>query len=396
MKNTYMNYYYSHKLQGFTLMLVAVLCWAPACTSKDQSKGNLAEKKARWQQLKSQQLKLAQEIQQLEGEIRSLDTTASATAKQVEVITLAPANFTHFIDLQGKIDAEDISYVTPRGMGGQVVALYIKKGDAVKKGQLLLKMDDAILQQNLKQLQSQLDFARNIFQRQKNLWDQGIGTEVQFLTAKNNVEALEKQIATLNEQLSTTRVYSEATGIADEVNVRVGEFFQGLTAAGPQIKIVNTSRLKAVVDIPENYISRIQKGTKVQVSIPDLSKQFSTEITVISQSINPNSRGFTAEMKVAYDSKLKPNQIALIKIQDYAVSNIITIPVNLVQSDEKGKYVYVLETTGQQKAARRKAIVTGESYEGRIEVKSGLASGDQLISEGYQNLYEGQSVATVN
>ena len=98
----------------------------------------------------------------------------------------------------------------------------------------------------------------------------------------------------------------------------------------------------------------------------------------------------------AYDSKLKPNQIALIKIQDYAVSNIITIPVNLVQSDEKGKYVYVLETTGQQKAARRKAIVTGESYEGRIEVKSGLASGDQLISEGYQNLYEGQSVATVN
>lgn len=394
--NTVMNSLYSFRLQGFTLMMVAVLFGAPACTSKDQSKGDLAGKKARWQQLKSEQLKLTQEIQQLEQDIRSLDTTAPATAKQVEVITLAPANFTHFIDLQGKIDAEDISYVTPRGMGGQVVALYIKKGDAVKKGQLLLKMDDAILQQNLKQLQSQLDFARNIFQRQKNLWDQGIGTEVQFLTAKNNVEALEKQIATLNEQLNTTRVYSEASGIADEVNIRVGEFFQGLTAAGPQIKIVNTSRLKAVVDIPENYISRIQKGTQVQVSIPDLSRQFSTEISVISQSINPNSRGFTAEMKVAYDPKLKPNQIALIKIQDYAVSNIITIPVNLVQSDEKGKYVYVLQTTGQQKAARRKTIVTGESYEGRIEVKSGLSAGDQLISEGYQNLYEGQSVATPN
>lgn len=280
-------------------------------------------------------------------------------------------------------------------MGGQVKAVYVKKGDAVRKGQLLLKLDDAILQQNLKQLQNQLDFAKNIFQRQKNLWDQGIGTEVQFLTAKNNVESLEKQMDVLKEQMSTSNVYAEVSGIADEVNIRVGEMFQGVTAAGPQIKIVNTSRLKAVVDIPENYLARVARGSKVVVNIPDLPLVVNGEIGLISQSINASSRGFTAEIKLPSNNKLKPNQIAQVKIQDYAASQIIAVPVNMVQSDEKGKYVYVMEKNGEKLIARRKTIITGESYEGSIEVKSGLVAGEQLVTEGYQTLYEGQLVAAV-
>lgn len=280
-------------------------------------------------------------------------------------------------------------------MGGQVKALFVKKGDNVKKGQLLLKLDDAILQQNLKQLQSQLDFATNIFNRQKNLWDQGIGTEVQFLTAKNNVEALEKQMAVLKEQMNTSNVYAEVSGVADEVNVRVGEMFQGVTAAGPQIKIVNTSRLKAVVDIPENYLSRVSKGSKVMINVPDLGIAVPGEIGVISQSINTSSRGFIAEIKLAYNKAFKPNQVAIVKIQDYAASNIIAVPVNMVQSDEKGKYVYIMETKGDKSYARRRSIVTGESYEGNIEVKSGLNAGEQLVTEGYQTLYEGQLVKLV-
>lgn len=379
----------------FTSTVLFALALA-ACGKSGQQQQGLAAKKAELQKLKSEEVKLIQSIQKLEAEIALLDTSArKVAARPVEVMTLNTVNFTHFIDLQGKIDAEDISYVTPKGMGGQVVGLYVKKGDRVRKGQMLLKLDDAILQQNLKQVQTQLDFARNIFQRQKNLWDQGIGTEVQFLTAQNNVQALEKQLATLNEQLNTTRVFAEVSGIADEVNVRVGEFFQGVTAAGPQIKIVNTSRLKAVVDIPENYMSRISKGVKVTVSVPDLSTSYETSISVISQSINPNSRGFMAEMKIPADARLKPNQIALVKIQDYAVKNIIAIPVNMVQSDEKGKFVFVLEPSGNHFVARKKSIVTGESYEGQIEVKTGLSSGDRLITEGYQNLYEGQAVSAV-
>jgi len=383
------------KIRIASVALSALVMLLTACTNRGDQKGGLEEKKAALKNLKSEQVKLLQSIKQLEDEIALIDTAArKSNARQVGVTTLNTVNFTHYIDLQGKIDAEDISYVTPKGMGGQVVALYIKKGDQVKKGQLLLKLDDAIVQQSLKQLQTQLDFAKNIFQRQKNLWDQGIGTEVQYLTAQNNVQALEKQIATVNEQLNTTKVYAEVSGIADEVNVRIGEFFQGVTAAGPQIKIVNTSRLKAVVDIPENYISRISKGTNVTVRVPDLDKEYATSISVVSQSINPSSRGFIAEMKIPSDAKLKPNQLALVKILDYSVKNIIAVPLNMVQSDEKGKFVYVMETQGNKKVARKKAIVTGESYEGQIEVKSGLSAGDQLITQGYQSLYEGQVVAS--
>ena len=366
----------------------ALYCNAPAGKSE-----GLEGKKAELQRLKSEQVKIAESISQIEAEIAKLDTASVVKAVRTVVVdTLRSAAFLHYIDLQGKIDAEDISYVTPRGMGGQVKALYIKKGDKVSKGQLILKLEDGVLQQNIRQLQSQLDFAKNIYDRQKNLWEKGIGTEVQYLTARNNVDALQKQIDVVKEQLATTNVYAQVDGVADEVNIRTGELFQGITAAGPQVRIVNTSRLKATVDIPENYISKINKGSKVVVSIPDLSKDISATLSVVSQTINPNTRGFLAEIKLPKDAKLKPNQLALVHILDYSNPSVLAIPVNMLQADEKGKYVYVVEKQGDRQVARKKTIQTGESYQGLIEIRSGLSDGDLLVTAGYQNLYEGQLV----
>ena len=374
-----------------TGLILASLVLIQACASKKDEKAELTAKKTQLAELKAQHDKLTGDIKKLEDDIAKLDPTATkANPLQVATAPVITQDFKHFIDLQGRIDAEDISYVTPRGMGGMVKELFVKKGDNVRKGQLLLKLDDAILQQNLKQLSTQLDFARNIYQRQKNLWDQGIGTEVQYLTSKNNVDALEKQIGVLKEQLSTSNVYAEVTGIADEVNIRVGETFTGNPAMG--IKIVNTSRLKAVVDIPENYLSRVSKGTKVLVQVPDLSKKYDAVITLIGQSINPNSRGFMAEARIPYDGQLKPFQVALVKIQDYSAPNAIAVPVNLVQTDDKGKYVFVVEKNGEKTVARKKQVILGESYNGLIEVKTGLAAGDQLVTDGYQTLYEGQLI----
>lgn len=376
-------------------LILAALFLIQACASKKENNAELAAKKTQLAELKTQHDKLSGDIKKLEDEIVKLDPSAAkVNPLQVAITTIVAQDFKHFIDLQGRIDAEDISYVTPRGMGGMVKEIFVKKGDNVRKGQLLLKLDDAILQQNLKQLNTQLDFAKNIYQRQKNLWDQGIGTEVQYLTSKNNVDALEKQLSVLREQMSTSNVYAEVSGIADEVNIRVGETFTGNPMMG--IKIVNTSRLKAVVDVPENYLSRISKGTKVVVQIPDLAKKYDAVITLIGQSINPNSRGFMAEARIPYDGQLKPFQVALVKIQDYSALNAIAVPVNLIQTDDKGKYVFVVEKNGEKTLARKKQIVLGETYNGLIEVKSGLTVGDQLVTEGYQTLYEGQliSVAT--
>jgi membrane fusion protein (multidrug efflux system) len=362
-------------------------------TSKDKN-AQVAEKKQTLQKKKDEATKLNEEITKLESDLAKLDTSAvkAEKPKLVTVTSIAKENFTHYIDLQGRVDAENISYVTPRGQGGQVRALYVKKGDAVKKGQLLMKLDDAILRQNLETVKTQLAYAQNIYQRQKNLWDQQIGTEVQLVTAKNNVDQVQRNIATLEEQLKYANVYAEVSGIADEVNIKVGETFTGMPISG--IKIVNTSNLKVVTDIPENYVSRVKKGTPVVITIPDLTKTFNSTISLISQSIGTSSRGFTAESKLPSRTDLKPNQIALIKIQDYTSSNALSIPVNTIQTDEKGKFVLVAANENGKLISRKRAIVIGELYGDKIEIKSGLQEGDKLITEGYQGLYEGQLITT--
>ena len=169
--------------------------------------------------------------------------------------------------------------------------------------------------------------------------------------------------------------------------------FTGSPMAG--IKIVNTSSLKVVTDIPENYLNRVKRGTSVQVVVPDINRSYPTTISLISQSVSPTSRGFIAEAKIPYDATLKPGQSAIVKILDYSNANGIVIPVNLVQSDEKSKYVYVLEKLSNGKTvAKKKQVVIGEVYGDNVEIKSGLITGEQLISEGYQSLYEGQAVST--
>lgn len=375
--------------------LLIIVLFAASCgeSKKDQS-AIITEKKVKLQKLKSEQQKLNDEIAKLDAEIARLDPkSAEGTAKLVSTMILAPKDFSHFIELQGRIDADNIAYVTPRGGPGQVRAVYVKKGDFVKQGQVLLKLDDAIIRSQIAGLQSQLSYARDLYQRQQNLWKEDIGTEVQVISARNNVNTLERQLATLNEQLSFTNVRAGISGVADEVNIKVGETFTGNPMQG--IKIVNTNSLKMMANIPENYISRVKKGSKVEIVVPDLNNRIITSsISLVSQSIDPNTRGFIAEARIPYDVNLKPNQVANMRILDYAADQAISIPINVVQSDEKGKYVFVVEKKGEQLLARKKSIYLGESYGGVVEVKSGLNAGDILITEGYQNLYEGQILTT--
>jgi len=247
-----------------------------------------------------------------------------------------------------------------------------------------------------------LAFAKNLYNRQKNLWEQGIGTEVQLITAKTNVESLENQLKSAGEQVQvaveqskTSNVYSDVSGVADIVHIKLGETFTGMTAQGPQIKIVNTSSLKVVTNVPENYLTRMHKGSPVEITIPDANKKVSSVISLISQSIDPIQRGFIAEAKIPSDATLKPSQSAIVRILDYAAPNAIVIPVNVVQSDETGKYVYVLSTSSNGKTTAHRITVTiGEVYGEYVEIKGGLKAGDQLVTEGFQNLYEGQMIST--
>ncbi|MBX2932722.1 MAG: efflux RND transporter periplasmic adaptor subunit [Ferruginibacter sp.] len=401
------------KITQISITALAMFIMAACGNSKKEGSALINDKKAAIEKLKSQNAKNDEEIKKLQAELEKLDTNAAAAAKIKLVATVAVTtqDFKHYIDLQGHVDAQNISYISPRGMPGQVKALYVQQGQYVKKGQLLLKLDDAIMQQQVtaaKQqaevLKTQLAFAKNVYQRQKNLWDQNIGTELQLISAKNNVDALENQLHGANEQakiaveqLKTANVYSDVNGVADIVAVRVGETFQGMTATGPQIKIVNNSNLKVVTNVPENYLTRIHKGSAIEISIPDVNKKFTSAISLISQSIDATMRGFVAEAKIPSDPALKPNQSAVVRIQDYAASNAIVIPINTIQNDESAKYVYVLSKLSNGKSvAKKQTVVIGEVYGNNVEIKAGLKAGDQLITDGYQDIYDGQLISVQN
>jgi RND family efflux transporter MFP subunit len=376
-------------------LLICTLFLLAACSGNKKDNKELAGKKAELEKLTKERDAIAAKIVALEADIQKMSgATATEKAKLVEVTELINQDFAHYIELQGKITTENVSIVTPRGMGGQVKAIYVSEGDVVKKGQLLLKLEDGIIQQNIKQVESQLSFAKNIFSRQENLWKEGIGTEVQYLSAKNNVESLEKQIDLIKEQLSTTSVYAQVSGIVEDVSIRIGETFMGSPMAG--ITIVNPSSMKAVVDVPENYVSKIRKGMPVVVAVPDLNQSFNSNISLVSEIINVTSRSFVAESKVSGNKDLKPNQIAVVKILDHEAKNAIVIPVETVQSDEKGKYVYVAVLEGNKTVARKRTVSIGEFYDELIEVNAGLVKGDKLITKGYQGLYDGQLISKTN
>lgn len=375
------------------LVVVAVMLAACGSSAKDD-KGSLNDKKAELAKLKDEQKELNDKIAALEQDIKKADPTAVSVAKLVGVTGIKTGEFKHYIDLQGKIDATNISYVAPpNGQGGVVKALYVTQGQQVRKGQVLVRLDDQLIRQQIEPLRVQLATATDTYNRTKKLWDQGIGSYQNVLGVKTQMESLQKQIGIIQKQASLMTVTAPSSGVIDQLNLRVGEMFVGMSPLGPQIRIVNTGNLKVVAAVPENYLSRVNVGSKLKVVLPELNnKELDAVVTVVQTVINPTTRAFDIEARIAPDPSLKPNQIAQVKILDYQANNSIVIPLNVVQTDDKGKYVFVMEKQGDKMVARKKTVIVGEAYSSQIEIKSGLTGNEQLITEGYQGLYDGQMV----
>ena len=380
----------------FGLVLIAFVLSACGNSTKDE-KGELNDKKVELEKIKKQQADLALKAEKLETEIAELDPTAALnTARLVSVTPVGSSDFAHFIDLQGKVDATNISYVAPPASPGVVRALYVTQGQAVRKGQVLAKLDDQLIRQQIEPLKVQLATAEDTYIRTKNLFDQGIGTYQSVLNAKTQVDALKKQIGIIQRQAALMTVTAPSSGVIDQLNLRVGEMFTGMAGQGtPQIRIVNTGDLKVVTAVPERYIEQVRVGSQLKVIFPEHdNRQITAIVSVVQKVINPTTRSFDIEAKIPSDANLKPNQIAQVRINDYAAKNAITVPLNVVQTDEKGKYVYVMEKNGSKNIARKKTVTVGQAYGENIEIKAGLAAGEQLVTEGYQNLYDGQVITT--
>ena len=394
-----------------TLTFAVMILLAACGSSAKEKKSETGDLKVKLEKLKKEKSGLDVQIRQVEEQLAKADPSSVQTQKLVSVDTIRVQDFNHFIELQGKIDADNVAYVAPAGQGGIVKAVYVKSGSRVNKGQVILKLDDALArqavigaQQQAGVLKARLTQAQTIYERYQNLWKQNIGAEINVINAKAEVDALqsqlraaEAQVSMAQEQANQSNVRAQISGVIDQVNIKVGEFFSPMSAADPRsgIKIVNNSNIKIITEVPENYASRIKKGDAVEIIVPESGKPpYKSFISVVGAAINPTTRSFTTEAKLPADPILKPNQLATMKILDYQAKDAVTVSVNVVQTDEKGKYVFIAEKSGDKIVARKRPVVVGESYSGIIEIKSGLTTGDLIITEGYQTVYDGQLVKT--
>ncbi|MFD3001331.1 efflux RND transporter periplasmic adaptor subunit [Pontibacter toksunensis] len=366
---------------------IAVLLSLAACNS-----GNENNKEAQLKELKAQEADLQEQIAALEAELKTEGKTVAVQKKTVpvSVATLAQDTFRHYLEVQGKVEFDQNVFVSAK-VPGVLTSVRVQPGDRVSRGQTLATIDAQVLEQNIAEVRTRKELADIAFEKQKNLWDQKIGTEMQYLTAKNNKEALERSLSTLQQQRDQYNIKAPVSGVVDEVVPNAGE------AVAPGmgiIRVVNLQGGKIVAEVSEAYQAKINKGDQAVVFFPDLNKEIETTVEVVSQVINPSSRTFTVELrpKNTKDISLRPNMVAVVRIQDYKNEGTIMLPVNLVQKDERAQYIYVAKKEGEQYVASRKEIKTGMSYGGNVEVLEGLSANDKVITAGYQSVNEGQPV----
>lgn len=356
------------------ILLIAIIAFLAACSQPKDKKTELAD-------LIKQRAELDGKITKLEAEVGIKDTSAT---KDVTVYEVKVAPFNNYVEIQGKVDAEQNVQVNPEAQG-IVTSVYATIGQRVNKGQVLAQIDDNVLRQSMSQLQTQIDLAVNLYNRQKNLWDQKIGTEVQFVSAKSQKESLERQMAVLNSQLAMYKIKAPISGTIEQMDLKVG---QAVSPGISGIRVVNTSNLKAKAQVAESYLGRVGQGDDVQVIFPDIPDSLKTKVSFASRVIDQSSRSFDIEINLPSNAKYRANMIVVLKVVDYKNPKAITVPVNAIQNAENGQYVMTV-ANGK---AKRVAIKIGRTIDGKAEILSGLTAGDKIVVTGIGDLNEGDSV----
>lgn len=375
-----------------TFILLALLL--SACQSQEETNEipeKLEDKQALLKEKRKELSQLTELVDKLEKAVAKQDP--SMVAENRPVVTTASVertDFKHFVEIQAAVEADDYVDVTSE-VAGRITKLTVEEGDNVRPGQLIAQLDLEQLKKQMAELEKSLELANTVYERQKRLWDQNIGSEIQYLEAKNNKERIEKSIETLEYQMSKAKVYAPAPGVVETVFLQTGE----LASPGmPIIQILNPRKLKAVADVPENYLRAVKEGETVTVEFPALDQEQQARITLIGRTIDPANRTFKVEAALSKTSPLvKPNLLAVMYIKDEQIDDVVTVPLEMVQQEVGGKdYVYVIGEGEDGPLARKVYVITGESYEGNIVIKEGLEGGETLIMEGARGLAENEPV----
>lgn len=365
---------------------ILLLVFAISCGRQETD--DLEGKKATLQQYKDEASELNVKIQALEKEIAALDTGFAEEQRKAMLITTTTVglgDFAHYVEITGAVLSKKNVNISAE-VSGRVQELTAVEGMRVRKGEVLAQVDTETIDRNIEEVETQLELANIIYEKQKRLWDQQIGTEVQFLEAKNRKEILEKNLASVSTQRDRSTIRAPFDGTVEEVMIRLGEMVQ---PGSPIINFVGESDLYIEGDVSERYVGILERGDSVEVRFPSINKELMTRITAVGGVIDPNNRTFKIEAFLPQAERVKPNMISVIRIKDYENKGAVTVPTNLILQDNEGEYVFIV----QNGSAKKAYIQRGLTYQGKTEVLEGLQGDETLVDRGFREVSENLKVS---
>jgi len=370
-------------MKKYLAIIITSLIVISSCTAPETEK-TVDQMRTELSNLKKEKVDLDRKIQRIEEKIDSIEPAGPKARKLVTLASVEASDFNRYIDIQGSVKSSDAVFASPE-IGGRLLTMTVDEGDYVQAGSLIATIDVQTVKNQIIEIEKSLELATDVFKRQERLWNQEIGSEIQFLQAKNNKERLEKSLESITFQLTKANVYAPISGYADMIFLKKGE----LAAPGaPVIQIINTSRVKVTADVPESLLGKVRKGEYVQIDFPALDEMRKGRVSLLGRSIDPANRTFKVEVDMSNPgNKLKPNLLSIMKVNDLTVKNTIAVPLELVQQEISGKdYILTANEEEDGWVSEKRYVVTGPTFENQIVIEEGLEDGDKIIVEGARGL----------
>ncbi len=369
---------------------IIILSLFIAACGNQTKKEKLTELKKERNELQKQLSSVNNQIAEAEKAIqREGGKLSSRNVTYVKTSEVNTSAFKHYLNIQGEITSDN-NIAVPSETPGVVKKVFAEEGDQVSEGQKLAQLDASVIEKQLEELKTSYELAKTVYERRQRLWDKKIGSEIQYLQAKNNKEALERKIETVKEQLSKTAIVSPIDGTVDDVLIKEGE----MAAAGlPAFQVVKMSQMKIHAEVSESYLHEIEQGNPVTITPANSSKIFLSKVKTVGKTINPDNRTYMIEVAIPGEAKnITPNMIMDLEVMNYQNPEAIVVPVNVVQKTNNRRFLFVAETKNGEKVAVKKWVSIGKAYNKKVEILSGLKAGENVIISGYQDLSNGEKI----
>ncbi|WP_417600834.1 efflux RND transporter periplasmic adaptor subunit [Owenweeksia hongkongensis] len=369
-------------------LIIAISVFAVACSTQEAS--SLEEKRALLGEKESEVAALQAEIETLKEEISEMDTTSSEVSTSIKVAELKKQKFSHHVQLTGTVTSKENIMISAEA-GGRIVSVPAEEGQKVSKGQILVRIENEAVGNQLAEAKTAFELAETTYKKRKNLWDQNIGSEIEYLQAKSNFESTRSRYAQIQTQYNNTMIKAPINGSVDVIQVNEGEF---VSVGTPIVRVVDLAKVEIEAELSEQYMTNVHKGDSVKVKIPALGVELTAPVTFVSQVINPDNRSFKVKVNLDNkDGRIKPNVLANLMINDYTNDTAIVVPSKVITKDLKGDFVYVASNEGGELKAIKKYIKKGRSSGPETEILSGLKEGDKIITDGYNQVNNGETVS---